>query len=120
MPDKPPVTVTLTYDKDPQTGQPKVTVDPDVIKVRPGQAIHFERLGGLTGEMHVTFEDKDFFEGGHPRFAATGAFHEGDGDVRVKTIPRRTTYRCELFDANGKSIAQSKKDAGGAVELEKG
>lgn len=116
MPVQPPVTVTVTYETDPGTNQPVVTVTPSVIKVSPGQAIHFRRAGGLKGKMRLTFKDKDFFESSNPQFAATGAFHEGDGDVRVKALPGHTTYLCELLDADGKRIAQSLKDAGGAVE----
>jgi hypothetical protein len=116
MPVQAPVTVTVSYDLDPHTKQPVVTVTPPVIKVSPGQAIRFRRAGGMTGKMRVTFKDKDFFGSTNPQFAASGAFHEGDGDVSVKSMPTRTTYLCELLDASGKRIAQSQKDAGGAVE----
>ena len=119
MPVSAPVIVTVTYDTDPTTNQPVVTVKPRVATVRPGQMIRFVRTGPLHGTMRITFADRAFFDGGNPRFADTGAIHEGDADVHVKSIPRRTTYVCELLDANGTLIARSPKDAGGAVEPEK-
>lgn len=112
----PPVTVILAYDVDPQSGQPVVKVTPAVIQVSPGQAIKFKRAGVMRGTMRVTFKDKDYFEGGDSQFAATGAFHEGDADVHVKTLPARTTYVCELLDPAGHRIAQSLTNTGGAVE----
>ena|SRR5882672_6067750 len=110
------VTVTVTYDVDPHTSQPAVTVTPPVIKVSPGQAIHFRRAGQMAGKLRITFQDKDLFSSSNPQFAVTGAFNEGDGDVHVKSMPRHTTYLCELLDANGNQIARSPYNAGGAVE----
>ena len=116
MADQPAATVIVSYEIDTGTGQPVVTVTPSVVMVRPGQSIHFRRAGGLPGKMRLTFKDKDFFDSDNGQFASSGAFHEGDGDVRVKSLPGRTTYLCELLDANGRTIAQSPKDGGGAVE----
>jgi hypothetical protein len=116
MPVQAPITVTVSYDLDPHTKQPVVTVNPSVIQASPGQAIRFRRAGGMAGRMRVTFKDKDLFDGGNPQFAATGAFHEGDGDVQIKTLPGQTTFLCELLDPHGNRIAQSLKNAGGAVE----
>lgn len=113
-------TVRLTYDKDPVTSRPKVTVTPFLIRVRPGDTIRFQRAGQLQGSMRVTFKDKGFFATSNPQFAATGKFLEGDGDVRVNAKPTPTTYRCELLDANGNSIAQSEENQGGAIEPEVG
>ena len=110
------VTVTIAYDLDPTTGQPLVLVTPHVIRVTPGQAIQFQRAGAMIGKLRVTFEHKHCFETGNPQFAASGVFHEGDGEVRVMTLPGPTTYQCELLDENGGLVAQSTKTGGGSVE----
>jgi hypothetical protein len=120
MADQPVATVIVSYQVDTGTGQPVVAVNPPVVMVRPGQSIHFHRADAHPGKMRLTFKDNAFFDCDNGEFATTGAFREGDGDVRVKTIPRRTTYHCELLDASGRTIAQSPKDAGGAVEPVKG
>ena len=100
MADQPVATVIVSYDIDTGTRQPIVKAVPQVVLVRPGQSIHFQRAGAMPGKMRLTFEDKGFFDCDNGQFATTGAFHEGDGDVRVKTIPGRTTYLCELLDAS--------------------
>src|SRR4029077_8510140 len=120
MADQPAATVIVSYEIDTGTKQPVVNVTPSTVMVTPGQSIHFRRAGGLSGKMRLTFKDKGFFDCDNGQFATTGTFHEGDGDVRVRTIPGRTTYLCELLDPNGRTIAQSPKDAGGAVEPVKG
>lgn len=119
MRDLPPATVTVSYEIDPLTSLPVVTVTPFVVKVSPGQGIRFQRAGAMSGKMRVTFKDKDFFDSGNPDFQKSGAFHEGDGDVWVKSLPGRTTFLCELLDPYGISIAESPEGAGGAVEPER-
>jgi hypothetical protein len=119
MPDLPPATVIVSYEIDPRTSQPVVTVTPFVVKVSPGQVIRFQRAGAMRGKMRVTFKDKDFFDSGNPEFWKSGAFHEGDGDLLVKSIPERTTFLCELLDQDGNRIAESREGAGGAVEPER-
>jgi hypothetical protein len=119
MPDQSPVNVTVTWNRDAATGEDVVIVSPPVVQVRPGQRIRFIRAGTVPGRMRLTFKDRTFFGTANPEFEATGAVHEGDGDVSVKEIPYRTTYECELFDPGGQRIAGSRVDAGGAVEPEK-
>jgi hypothetical protein len=113
-----PIIVTLTYDIDPKTNNPTVIVRPAVVKVAGGEAIRFRRLGNLEGKMRITFADRELFHCKGKDFAASGAFHEGDGDVQVKTKPRhgRTTFLCELLAANGDIVARSGEGAGGAIE----
>lgn len=111
------VTVTLKWELDPATGQDVVVATPSIVEVTAGQAIRFQRApGGPAGTMRLTFEDKHFFDTGNPQFAASGVFHEGDGDVCVKTIPSPTRYKCELLDANGGVIATSPETGGGDVK----
>ena len=109
-------TVTVTYHKNPKPGQPKVEVNPSLIQVSPGQTIKFVRGDTNDGTLRITFADRQFFATGKPEFAGSGVFHEKDGDVRVKEIPRRTKYVCELLDAAGHSIARSEANGGGAAE----
>jgi len=116
MSDETPANVTVTWDRDPASGEDIVIVSPSVVQVRPGQRIRFIRAGTVPGRMRLTFKDKTFFGTASPDFAVTGAVQEGDGDVSVKEIPYRTTYECELFDPAGKKIAGNRVDAGGAVE----
>jgi hypothetical protein len=113
MPDLPVVNVTLTWNTKPGSSEPVVIVDPAVIQVSPGQSIHFIRAGNAPGRMRVTFQDKDFVD------CRDGIFQEGDGDVTVKDITRRTTFLCELLDANGNPIARSPVNGGGTADPEK-
>jgi hypothetical protein len=97
-----PVIVTISYD-------PKhhiVVVTPLRIEVTPGQTMQFRRAEIAPGRMRLTFDDQHFFETDNPQFATTGVFHEGDGDVRVKTMPNRTAFRCELMHEDGKQFAE--------------
>jgi hypothetical protein len=66
--------------------------------------------------MRVTFPEKEFFDTDNSQFVASGKFHEGDGLVRVKTLPHPTTFICELLDENDVIIAGSEAKGGGAVE----
>jgi hypothetical protein len=108
--------VIVSYDVDADTQEWVVTVTPSVVQVTPGQAIHFRRGGNMPGTLRLTFKDKAYFDSDAAHFASTGAILESDGGVRVKALPGRTTYLCELVDANGRTIAQSPEDGGGAVE----
>jgi len=118
MPVQTPAIVTLSYDRD-STNQIVVVVSPPVIQVSPGQVIRFTRSDSLPGTLRITFKDKDFFSCNNPHFHVDGAFHEGDGEVKVTSIPRRTTYACDLLDADGNRIGGSREDGGGAVEPER-
>ncbi len=110
------------------TGHPPpndVDFKPDVnpIRVRPGQTIAFSLGDGPTnGKIRLTFHNRHFFSTSNPKFAATGQFNDGDGDVHV-TAPlapgTRTTYHCELL-VNGVVKAQSHENAGGDVEPDEG
>lgn len=112
MPDSHAVVVTVTWKTAPDTHRAIVTVRPQIVQVGPGDTIHFKRAGDAEGRMRITFKEKQCFETNN----ATGTFHEGEGDVRVKTMPRRMGYVCELLDADGKPIPQSPPNAGGETE----
>ena len=90
---------------------------PETIKVRPGQTIAFALApGSMSGTIRIKFADRKFFGASTPHFQEDGVFHGGEGDIRVTARPSaRTTYHCELLDEQGKVIAQSKENQGGAI-----
>lgn len=107
--------VIVTYMID-SNGQHIVHVDPPVAYVDEGDEIKFTRRGTLPGKLCVKFTDRQFFDTNNPKFAQDGELHEPDGPVRVKTLPYRTPYDCQMLDENGAIIVERKGDAGGHVE----
>ena len=92
---------------------------PQTIRVRQGQTIAFSLApGSLTGTIRIRFADQRFFATSKAHFQQDGIFHGGDGDVRITTRPaQRTTYHCELLDAQGNVIAHSNEVQGGGEVL---
>jgi hypothetical protein len=92
---------------------------PQTIHVRPGQTIAFALApGSLTGTIRIRFADRRFFATPKDQFQQDGIFHGGDGNVRVTARPAgRTTYHCELLNAQGNVIAQSNEVQGGGEIL---
>ncbi len=92
---------------------------PFTIRVRPGQTIAFQLApGSLTGTIRIRFHDRRFFSTAKAHFAQDGIFHGGDGEVHIATIPAgRTTYHCELLNAQGQVISRSNEVEGGGEIL---
>ena len=82
-----------------------------------------------AGTMRITFPEKELFSTGNPKFSATGKFFKGDEALRVKSVPgladkdvKKTSFLCELLDAQGEVFFSSADpgNGGGAIEIRNG
>jgi hypothetical protein len=88
------------------------------IKVKTGQTIAF--TGPADGKIRLTFDDPHLFANGGKDFPGKGVFHDGDGVIEVVAVPQnKTSYLCELLDAQGNVKAKS-HTTGGDIVPDKG
>jgi len=118
--------ITVKYVVDPVTNKGTVDVNPQLTQANATDTLDFKKTDSLAGTMRITFREKELFSTKNPKFSASGEFFNGDGPVTVNSVTglagnesRKTSFLCELLDAEGKVLMKSTDpgNAGGAIEI---